>query len=235
MSTSGAEQRRIVAWFDSVYSRKGDRYLRPVEAYIVFLELLRARPEHKLLDVACGSGMMLRAATEYASALHGIDISNVAAAQAKRKLPGAQIAVANAERLPYKDETFDLITCLGSLERMLDIERALRELRRVGRNDAKYCFLVRNANTFSWRYLAVFTARQRTCGHAGARHLEEWVSLFESQAFRIVHVLPDQYPLHRRRKWASLSLRDVDFRRPLTTHVPLARANEFVFLLEKRS
>jgi hypothetical protein len=64
--------------------------------------------------------------------------------------------------------------------------------------------------------------------------LGNWRLLFESHGFRVADVLPDQYPLQRRQRWASLFLKPVDFRRPLSSRAPLERANEFVFLLEKR-
>ena len=226
-------QQAVVDWFDSTYRRKGTRYLRPVRAYFVFLELLGARPEHWLLDVACGPGVLLRAASEYTAKLYGIDISPVAITQARQAIPSAELAVGNAERLPYPDATFDLITCLGSLERMLDARQALREMRRVGALSAKYCFLVRNSNSFGWKWWAPIAAQYRAKGHAGADTLANWQRLFESEGFRVTGVLPDQYPLHRRRRWISLAVRPVDFRKPITPDAPIEHANEFVFLLER--
>jgi SAM-dependent methyltransferase len=231
---SEVDQQTIIAWFDSIYRREGASYLRPVEAYFVFLELLRARTEHTLLDVACGAGMLLQAASGCMRHLHGTDISEVAVALAKRNVPGASIALANAERLPYRNETFDLVTCLGSLERMLNASKALEEIRRVGKRNARYCFLVRNSSTFSWKVLGRIQQRQLAASHAGADSLSNWTSRFERSGFRILDVLPDQYPLHLRKRWASLSLKPVDFRKPLTTTSRLDRANEFIFILEQR-
>lgn len=234
INTATNDQREIAAWFDAVYRRKGKRYLRPARAYLVFLELLGARSEHKLLDVACGPGVLLQSARAYTSQLDGIDISEVAVAQARKTVPDARVVVGNAQRLPYEDETFDLITCLGSLERMLDSSQALQEMRRVGKQEAKYCFLVRNSGTLSWRYLASVAAKQRALSHAGADNLDNWTALFESQGFRIKNTLPDQYPLQRRQRWKSLFLKPVDFRIPLPAKAPIESANEFVFILEKQ-
>lgn len=226
-------QRAIVDWFDATYRRKGTGYLRPLEAYYVFLELLLARPEHRLLDVACGPGVLLQAAAKYTDKLHGIDISPVAISQGRAAVPGAALVVGNAQRLPYSDGYFDLITCLGSLERMLDVAQALREMCRVGTATAKYCFLVRNSNSFGWKYWAPITSRYRAKGHAGADTLDNWQRLFESQGLRVKSVWPDQYPLHRRKRWSSLGLRAVDFRTPIAASARLETANEFLFLLEK--
>jgi SAM-dependent methyltransferase len=228
-------QQSVTAWFDSTYRRKGTRYLRPVRAYFVFLELLGARPEHRLLDVACGPGVLLRAASEYTTKLHGVDISAVAIEKGRSAIPDAELTVANAQRLPYRDGQFDLITCLGSLERMLDVREALREMHRVGAPSAKYCFLVRNSDSFGWKWWAPLAAQYRAKGHAGADTLDNWWRLFESCGFDVADVLPDQYPLHRRRRWASLALRRVDFRKPIRSVERLELANEFVFLLEKAS
>lgn len=230
---TAVDQQTVIEWFDSVYRRKGARYLRPARAYLVFLELLRAQPRHRILDVACGPGMLLEAASRYSTRLHGIDVSTVAVEQAKRRVACASLAIANAERLPFRDESFDLITCLGSLERVLDPDKAVEEMRRVGKPDARYCILVRNADTFSWKYFAALLRKPRREGHAGARAFASWRSLFEAHGLRAVDVWPDQYPLHLKARWSSLGLKRVDFARPLAGNGPLERANEFVFLLER--
>lgn len=229
-----AQQRDVAAWFDGIYRKLGPHYLRPRHAYLIFLELLGATRDDRLLDVACGPGVLLQAASEYTDFLHGIDISHVALARAMADIPNAQLIRGNAERLPYRSGSFDLITCLGSLERFLDVSNALAEMRRVGKRHAKYCFLVRNSNTYRWRLLAGVNAIARKNGHAGADSLDNWRNLLESSGFSILDALPDQYPLHRRRRWSSLYLQDVDYRAVQTDSSPLDRANEFIFVLQRR-
>ena len=234
MST-GADQRSIVAWFDTVYARRGARYLRPVQAYLVFPELLGIRANDAVLDVACGPGVFLRAAAERTSHLHGCDISRVAVGQAREAAPGALTLVANAEALPYPSGAFDVVTCLGSLERMLDRPQALREMLRVGAADARYCFLVRNSNTGRWKYLARSSSRVPSGGHADADTVENWTTLFRSAGFLVREVLPDQYPLLRWRLWRRVRLGAAHFRTVSRSGAPLERANEFIFLLQKGS
>jgi len=234
MSTRESAQRSIVAWFDSTYARKRARYLRPLEGYVVYPRLLGVSVADAVLDVACGPGMFLQATEEYTGRLFGCDVSAVAIGQARTRVPAARLAVANAEALPYEAATFDVVTCLGSLERMLDRPRALAEILRVGSPRARYCFLVRNSNTLSWKYLASGSARQPSSGHADADTLGNWTNLFESTGFRVDRVLPDQYPLLRRRRLRSLFLETVDFRVPATSGEPIENANEFIFLLGKQ-
>lgn len=233
MSSNQASQQDIVSWFNQTYLNKGERYLRPVKAYTIFLALLRAQSGQKLLDVACGLGRLLEAAEEYKCILHGIDVSEVAVDKAKEKLPKANIQVANAESLPYADNSFELITCLGSLERMLDLNQVLSEMHRVGKKQAKYCFLVRNANTLSWKVFKQALGMQNHQGHQGANTLENWTGLFERAGFKIEGVYPDQYPLQKKKKWLSFGLARIDPAQPIESWRKLSRANEFIFLLGK--
>ena len=234
MSTKATDQRRIATWFDSTYASIGSRYLRGLQAYLVFPELLGASPSDTLLDVACGAGMLLEAASEYTPNLHGCDISAVAVGQARVRAPRAHVLVANSEALPYGASKFDIVTCLASLERMLDRRRALAEMLRVGKPQARYCLMVRNSNTHSWKYWHSGAARAPERGHADADTIDNWTALFESAGLKIVRVLPDQYPLLRRQRWHGLFLREVDFRKVAVSHEPIERANEFIFILEKR-
>lgn len=225
------EQQRIADWFDATYRRKGERYLRPLRAYYVFLELLAVKTDTRLLDIACGLGRLLEAAATYGVTGTGIDISPVAIAAAQRKLPEAKLVVGNAEQLPFADASFDVVTCLGSLERMMDRPQVLREMQRVAAPDARFCLLVRNAATPGFRWLTGSRDQRRRRGHQDADSLVNWRTLLEDAGFEIVDVLPDQYPLHRRERWRRLGLKRVDYRQPIVSSKPLAAANEFVFLL----
>jgi SAM-dependent methyltransferase len=228
-----SEQARIIAWFDQTYRRKGRRYLRPVKAYYVYLELLGAKPGSYLLDVACGLGQLLLAAKEYGCQLYGTDIYGTAIDIAKNNVPQAELVRANAESLPYADLQFDRITCIGSLERVLNARRALSEIRRVAKPNAQCCFLVRNSNTLTWKYLSGRPSDKRARGHQGANTLQNWRELFKSSGFSILQILPDQYPIHLWAQWSRLSLAKVDYRRPRRSWLPLNLANEFVFLLKR--
>ena len=232
MTTSGeSQQQAITGWFDSVYQRKGNRYLRPTRAYYIFPALLGASPGQSILDVACGLGRLLEAAREFELELAGIDISAVAVAEARRNVPEAAIAQGNAESLPYANGSFDHVTCIGSLERVLDQDAALAEMLRVGKPAAKYCVLVRNADTLRWKTRTMAALFAGNEGNAGARSLSGWTQQFEAAGFNVLDVLPDQYPLHKRARRRSLYLRSVDFCK--TISAPLEDTSKFVFLLDK--
>jgi SAM-dependent methyltransferase len=60
----------------------------------------------------------------------GIELSPIAAQQARERRLG-EVRVGRVEELPWKDRSFDLVTCLDVLEHTPDDRLALQELRRV--------------------------------------------------------------------------------------------------------
>ncbi|MBL9076435.1 MAG: methyltransferase domain-containing protein [Planctomycetes bacterium] len=225
-------QHEVAAWFDATYRRKGLRYLRPRRAYPIFVQLLDLPPAARVLDVACGPGLLLCAALERGHAAAGVDVSAAAIELAHELVPAADVRLGNAEALPFADGTFDGVTCLGSLERFLDRERALREMRRVAKPGARFCFLVRNSNTLVWRFWRQGLGRREVQGHQDALSLVEWRALFARCGFVVERVLPDQWPRARLRQllpwWRPRPGRAEPVARPL---VPLRWCNELVFVL----
>ncbi len=235
MADASNEQEQITHWFNTTYTKKGERYLRKVEAYEVFLSLAKLRAEDSLLDVACGLGRLLQAAEPTGCDMTGVDISAVAVAKTQALLPSANIKEANAEDLPFDDGSFDVITCLGSLERMLDLDAVLTELQRVGNKNARYCILVRNSNTIIWKWFKEALGLKNKEGHQGAKSLAEWTQLFNKNGFKVDDVLADQYPLQRKKRWLSLGMSRVDPKVPLTSGKPIEQTGKFIFMLSKAS
>ena len=51
----------------------------------------------------------------------------------KSKFPEINIVTANIESLPFADKQFDIVTCSHTLEHVLDLPKAISELKRVAR------------------------------------------------------------------------------------------------------
>lgn len=234
MTAPSPSQTDVAAWFDATYRKKGLRYLRPRRAYPIFVQLLDLPPASHVLDVACGPGHLLCAALERGHRAAGVDLSQAAVTIAHELLPAADVRQGNAEHLPFADGTFDGVTCLGSIERFLDRERALGEMLRVAKPDARFCFLVRNASTLVWRVWRQGLGRREVQGHQDALTIEQWRALFTRVGFAIERVLPDQWPRARFRQllpWARPRPdRPEPEARPL---VPLRWCNELVFVLRR--
>ncbi|MCB0323533.1 MAG: methyltransferase domain-containing protein [Bdellovibrionales bacterium] len=96
------------------------------------LELL---PPGRLLDVGCGTGVVLSHAIERGYTVSGIDPSRGMLAQAleQRRLPANCLICGSATELPFASASFDVVLASGSLVHVPDIAKAAAEIVRVTR------------------------------------------------------------------------------------------------------
>ena len=92
---------------------------------IVFL------PGARLLDAGCGSGRTLDELARYGR-VAGVD-ANPDAVELARRRGHRDVRVARVEELPFRAESFDVVTCLDVVEHTPDDRATLSELRRVTR------------------------------------------------------------------------------------------------------
>jgi SAM-dependent methyltransferase len=84
------------------------------------------------LDAGCGTGFQAALLDELGWQTHGVDVSPGLLALARCRVPGAPLALASVDNLPYPDARFDAVVCCGStLSFVDDPARALAELGRV--------------------------------------------------------------------------------------------------------
>lgn len=148
----------------------------------------------KVLDIACGTGTWLVDLARRGASTSGIDISSRAVEQCRYRLPDADIREGVAEQLPFEDDSFDLVTCLGSLEHFLDQPRALHEMRRVARSDATLLILVPNAG-FLTRRLGLYGGTGQVAIRETVRSLEEWMTLLGDAGLEVQARWRDLHPL----------------------------------------
>jgi ubiquinone/menaquinone biosynthesis C-methylase UbiE len=108
-----------------------------------FLRILRNVSDVKtVLDIACGTGRYLEVLVDHGIYAGGIDISDEMLSFAKKRLEEHKnilfIKRGDAEKLPFEDNQFDLITCLRLYHRVpTEIRRRmLLEVKRVGKGKA---------------------------------------------------------------------------------------------------
>ena len=127
VQTEDAEQQA----YDTIH---GTRSLTQNDSlYLWFLEQVARYGPGKLLDVSCGEGTFLRFARRAGFEAVGIDFSQIALRHACQSDPSSNLALADAQRLPFADESFDVVTNIGSLEHYFDTAEAAREMAQIGR------------------------------------------------------------------------------------------------------
>jgi demethylmenaquinone methyltransferase/2-methoxy-6-polyprenyl-1,4-benzoquinol methylase len=89
------------------------------------------RPGDRVLDACCGTGDLAVAAARAGGRVTGLDFSERMLERARRKAPGLEWVRGDVLALPFEDGAFDAATVGFGVRNVEDLERALRELRRV--------------------------------------------------------------------------------------------------------
>ena len=121
------------------YARLAPRYDRRWSFYVnasVFetVHRLEVRSGDHLLDVACGTGVLLREIGErYPDVqLSGVDLSAHMLIMAQNRIgSSAELQVARAEQLPYAPESFDVVVCTNAFHYFRRPAPVIEEIERV--------------------------------------------------------------------------------------------------------
>ncbi|RBP72692.1 class I SAM-dependent methyltransferase [Marinobacter nauticus] len=210
------EQHKPIADFYNQQYHGDSKSAAPSNHLRHLCQKLEVTGEQKVLDIACGKGTWLEVCHQQGAQVSGIDISSKAIAACQQLIPDGDFRCQPAEILPYEDRSFDLITCLGSLEHFLDQEQAISEMARVAKADAKIVILVPNSGFLTYR-LGLYTGTQQQAVRETIRSLDEWREMMEGNNLIV------------EKRWKDLHILDRSwiFRRPYIT-TPLRAAQAFV-------
>jgi 2-polyprenyl-3-methyl-5-hydroxy-6-metoxy-1,4-benzoquinol methylase len=139
-----------------------------------FLQTVKFTNVNSVLDVGCGEGFTMNRmkAAGIGKTREGIEYSETSIAIAKELYPDLNIKQGDIYKLPYKDNSFDLVVCTEVLEHLENPKKALLELVRVSK---KYVLLsVPNEPLFMMANLL----RGKNLSRWGndVEHIQHWTS-----------------------------------------------------------
>lgn len=113
------------------------------------LKLVQVQDGWTMLDVGCGGGFTIRRLLNKSkdAQVYGIDISEESVAKAQKvnaEVLEKQVFVSqgSAEKLPYDDEMFDLVTAVETVYFWPNLPDCLQEVRRVLKPGGKFAIMV---------------------------------------------------------------------------------------------
>lgn len=120
------------------------------------MEILQLQSGGKVLDIGSGPGYLaseMATIVGQAGEVHGVDISEELLGLAREKYadqPQLKFHNANAARLPFPSDYFDVVVVTQVLEYLADVETALSEFRRVLRAGGRILVLDTDWDSIVW-------------------------------------------------------------------------------------
>ncbi len=156
------------------------------------LDLLKAQPDERILDVGCGTGHLTAQIASVGAICTGIDLSPDMICQAREKHPNLQFLVMDAREMTFA-EPFDAVFSNATLHWISEPERVVagiaRSLRSGGRFVAEF-----GGKGNTAQFLAAASRAWTRSGLAGAMpnpwfypSLPEYAALLERRGFEVTH------------------------------------------------
>lgn len=149
------------------------------------IEAAAIGPGARILDVACGTGVVARAAVARAGPegrVAGLDVNPGMLAVAESRAPSIDWRQGQAEALPWEDASFDVVLCQFGLNFFADPQKALREMWRVLAPGGRLAVAVFDGLERNPAYAAMVEVLRRRIGPAPAEVLGLPFSLGEPGA-----------------------------------------------------
>lgn len=123
---------KIACGYDELYEEEQLKKLRFIASLLNNKRLTASRKRifrKQILDVGCGTGIT----TNFFGCGIGIDPSEAMLGIARKRYPKIKFLNARAENLPFSDNSFDAVISITAIQNFSDIEKGLKEIKRVGK------------------------------------------------------------------------------------------------------
>jgi SAM-dependent methyltransferase len=150
-------------------------------------EAAGVEPNQRVLDVACGTGVLARAVAERVKpggTATGLDINEGMLAVARRKAPAIEWRHGAAEALPFDDAAFDVVVSQFGLMFFQDRAQAIGEMLRVLRPDGRLAVAVWASLDRTPAYRAFASLLDRLFGAGAAEALRSPFVLGDTAGLR---------------------------------------------------
>jgi len=127
------DTKELGKWYDKKYEEMGGAWNTPGEACKKHLEricMYNDSNDSTLLDIGCGGGHFLEHASELFLTA-GIEISEVGLEETSERAPKSNLFFEDIENTSFDNGAFNIVTSIGSLEHVVNLGDALKEIYRI--------------------------------------------------------------------------------------------------------
>lgn len=142
------------------------------------------------LDIGCAAGLMISEICKTYPHAHyfGIDVYDKAIKFAKENYANINFKVASGDKLPFKDESLDLILCFETIEHVEDPKTCLLEIKRVLKRKGTFILTMDSGNILFrivWWFWVRTTGRVWQDAHIHPFHHSQLEELIVDSGFKI--------------------------------------------------
>ncbi|MEB1809216.1 MAG: class I SAM-dependent methyltransferase [Bacillaceae bacterium] len=153
-------------------------------------ELVSRRKREKALDVATGAGHTALLLSKLVQEVVAVDLTpnmlKLAESQAKKNgCDNISFAIGDVEKLPFKDEEFEIVTCRIAAHHFPNLKQAIKEMHRVLANDGSLIIVDNFIPDNSGKQNRINTIEKlRDPSHHECISLTKWEELFHTVGFK---------------------------------------------------
>lgn len=122
---------------------KDYEYLNSFENDVLY-KFLGNLKDKEVLDVGCGTGRLIKFMSERGAQVSGTDVSEGMLEIARKNFPDLSFVKAEAENLPYEDNSFDLVVAAFVIVHLKNLDKFFEEVYRVLKDGG--VFILSNIN-----------------------------------------------------------------------------------------
>jgi ubiquinone/menaquinone biosynthesis C-methylase UbiE len=177
---SASDVRAYYDDFSRTYDRGRDRGYHAMVDDIEAGAVIDLAAGRDVLEVGCGTGLVLERVARVARRAEGVDLSPGMLEHAR--LRGLSVREGDATAIPCPDASFDVVYAFKVLAHIPDVDRAIAEMFRVVRPGGHVLVEVYNRNSLRFVSRALAGARRIGASHAESDVPTRWETLAQAPA-----------------------------------------------------
>lgn len=164
------------------YDQLGRSHWWLTSKYTVISDMLKGlypgRPADRILDIGCASGVFIDYLKQFRCRIFGVDLNHEILRVLIRRDQEIAVAVADANKLPFLDNAFDLVSLIDVLEHVADDRQLVQRIKNILKPRGLFVLCVPAYGTLYGRH-------DRLYGHKRRYRRTELANLLRDEGFLI--------------------------------------------------